>query len=183
MKVNELLRLVRHQLNDPQGQEFKDDELIDYINFAITFISQICIEHSYSGLLKSVVLTSENGEFEIPSDFVKEEVVYDVDKGQGLSSGQYSIIGNAILAPNSKRIRLIYYSQFPLVSSIEDNLPVPYWLTNILASMVIVYALNRVNVNTSFEFSFMADFRRQIEKICSEFSNSNIELSLPFRIN
>ncbi|RMD45746.1 MAG: hypothetical protein D6831_02985, partial [Aquificota bacterium] len=71
MTVNDLISQIRQAVNDTDKIEYTDQELINYINQAQDYISNVCINNNFKGVLKQTDLTLTNDKAALPSDFVK----------------------------------------------------------------------------------------------------------------
>ena len=189
MTVDELLSLVRYQINDVDKVEYTDNELIAYLNEALRFLSAELINVNSSILLKEADLSLTNGHTVLPSDFVKEEAVLDtsgkilksVPAQATVDSTSYKIVGDTIYSENDA-ITLIYYAPYPSVSASTDPVPGKDYMTNFLTEVVAFLALNRNEFNTSIEQALSERFGTQVLRIANSVGISNYERSIPWQL-
>jgi len=189
MTVEEFLNQVRYQINDTDKAEYSDTELINYVNDALRFISNELIRLSSPILLKYTTLSLTDGAADLPSDFVREEGVLD-SQGNLLKSYPaikpadqygYKIIGDKIYSNNTS-LDLFYYALFPFVASLDDEIPVPAYMVNLLKEIVIFLALNRNEFSLNVEQELLKAFGAQIYEIANSVTQTYYERELPFKV-
>ena len=186
MRVGDLLQQIRYAINDTDKIEFSDAELINYINQAQDYISNVCINNAFKGLIKETDLTLIDGKTELPQDFVREYSV--VANGYILKSlpadaevdeYSYKIVGNSLYSQNDT-VNLYYFYMYPAYVSVNDELVIPNVFVNLIREIVTYLALNRTNINTSFELQLSKLYEDRILRVINSYGNSNIERPMPF---
>ena len=130
--VSRLVASMRYALREMQGTEISDFELIESINQAVALLySRLCEKFVFTALKKTNIVTDENGEAVLPSDFLS---VYRVGMGaDGYAvpesyradyEGSYRIMGDMFYAP-AGIYSLEYYYQPQRVINLSDALDVP----------------------------------------------------------
>ena len=61
MTVADLLKQVRYALNDTEGVEFSDSELINYLNQAKDYVVQSAVSKNFKGFVAYSELTLVDG--------------------------------------------------------------------------------------------------------------------------
>ena len=168
MTVGELITSVRYDLNDPQGIEFSDQELIEYINRSQEWINQELIELGSYLVAKKTTLTLTNNETDLPADFVKEISVKagnlylrSVVPYEELPEDGYQIIGGKLRA-KADTVELTYFYTLPSYSAKTDTIVLPQPLHNILRLLVVIMAKNRIEIPSRLELAFLQDLRRRL---------------------
>ena len=186
MRVSDLLQQIRYAINDTDKIEFSDAELLNYINQAQDYISNICINNAFKGLIKETDLTLIDGKTELPQDFVREYSV--VANGYILKSlpadaevdeYSYKIVGNSLYSQNDT-VNLYYFYMYPAYVSVNDELVIPNVFVNLLREIAIYLALNRLEFNTAFETQLAQLFETRIIQVINSYGNSNVERPMPF---
>jgi len=189
MTVQELFEGVRYQINDVDKVEYSDEELISYLNEAISFLNNLLIDNLSPLLIKTDELFLVQGSSSLPEDFYLEKAVLDnqgnllrsVSVGAPLTKDSYYIAGREIFSGNS-RITLYYYSVYPQISALTDTIQVHPVFLNLLKQMVIFLALNRNEFNLSIEQALMERFAQQALSLSNKIGAANIERQMPFVI-
>ena len=186
MTVQDLINQIRYQINDADRVEYTEAELIGYINQAQDYISQVLINHRFKGLIKNVDLSLSNGKATLPEDFIREHKVKaggrllkSVSVSEDVDIYSYKIIGNEIYSGN-EQVTLYYFFMYPSYVAVSDTLKIPRVFENLLKEIVIYLALNRTNINASFEVQLSKMYENKIINIISNYGNSNFERPMPF---
>ena len=159
--VKQLVTSMRYALNDMQGVNISDFELIEAINeAAFQLYSRIAEQFVSVGLKKKTLIVDESGEAALPSDFVKIHQVTMGDEGRAdpatypvMSEREYRIMGNSFYAPEGA-YGFEYYYVPARVSSLNDFLDAP--------QAISVYI---VNTATAIHTNNLAD-AEQVVQIC-----------------
>ncbi|WP_297452595.1 hypothetical protein [Persephonella sp.] len=186
MLVKDLFQQIRYAINDQDKIEFSDAELLNYVNQAQDYISNIAINNGFKGLLKETDLTLTNSQATLPSDFVRE---YSVTNGMFILKSvppdaevdefSYKIIGRDLYSKN-ENLKLYYFYMYPAYVSVNDELAIPNIFLNLLREIATYLALNRVNINTNFEVQLAQFFESRLLQVINNYGNSNIERPMPF---
>ncbi len=187
--VEDFLSSVRYQINDTGAVEYSNDELIEYLNIAIRFLSSELIGISSHLLLKETTIALTDNMGDLPSDFIKEKAVLDADgytlysapPSATLSQIIYKIIGDKIYSKASSPLTLYYFYFYPSVSAITDTLPTKDYMEDLLKEMVIFLALNRNEYSLSTEGQLLANFKDKVLSLAN-FGKQNLDRQLPFVI-
>jgi len=188
MTIQELINQIRYQVNDIDKIEYTDSELIEYINQAQDYVSQIAINHRFKGLINQSDLSLSDGKATLPTDFVKEykvkaggKLLKSVSVSEDVDIYSYKIIGNEIYSGNEKII-LYYFHLYPTYTAATDTIQIPRIFENLLREMVVYLALNRTDINVSFEIQLSRLYESKVLNIISSYGNGNLERPMPFRI-
>ena len=188
MTIQDLINQIRYQVNDTDKIEYTDSELIEYINQAQNYISKIAINHRFKGLINQSDLSLSDGKATLPADFVKEhkvkaggKLLKSVSVSEDVDIYSYKIIGNEIYSGNEK-ITLYYFHFYPTYTVVTDTIQIPRIFENLLREIVIYLALNRTDINASFEIQLAKLYESKVLNIISSYGNSNLERPMPFRI-
>ncbi len=186
MTVQDLINQIRYQINDTDKIEFTDGELLNYVNQAQDYISQVAINHRFKGLIKMSDLSLSDGKATLPEDFVREHKVKagsrllnSVSVSEDVDVYSYKIIGNEIYSGNDQ-LTLYYFYMYPAYIAMTDILKIPMIFENLIREMVVYLALNRTNINASFEVQLSKLYESKIIRIISNYGNSNLERPMPF---
>ena len=186
MTVSDLIQQIRYAINDQDKIEFSDAELLNYVNQAQDYISNIAINNGFKRLLKEANLTLTDGKVTLPSDFVRE---YSVTNGMFILKSvppdaevdeiSYKIVGDLLFSKN-ENLKLYYFYMYPAYVSVNDELVISNIFLNLLREIAIYLAMNRVNINTNFEVQLAQFFESRLLQVINNYGNSNIERPMPF---
>lgn len=186
MLVKDILSQIRYAINDTDKIEFSDTELLNYVNQAQDYISNVAINNGFKGLLKETDLTLTDGKVALPDDFVRE---YSVTNGMFILKSvppdaevdeySYKIVGNLLFSKN-ENLKLYYFYMYPPYVSVNDELVIPNIFLNLLREIATYLALNRVNINTNFEVQLAQFFESRLLQVINNYGNSYIERPMPF---
>ncbi len=186
MTVLDLIQQIRYAINDVEKIEFSDEELINYINQAQDYISNVCINNAFKGLIKEVDLTLTDGKVELPQDFAREfsvvangYILKSLPADADVDEYSYKIVGNSLYSQN-ETVKLYYFHMYPAYVSVNDELAIPNIFLNLLREIATYLALNRVNINTNFEVQLAQFFESRLLQVINNYGNSNIERPMPF---
>ena len=186
MRVSDLLHQIRYAINDNDKIEFSDAELLNYVNQAQDYISNVAINNAFKGLIKEVVLALTDGKAELPQDFAREYsvvangyILKSLPADADVNEYSYKIIGNSLYSQNDT-VKLYYFHMYPAYVSVNDELVIPNVFVNLLREIAIYLALNRTNINTSFELQLSKLYEDRILRVINSYGNSYIERPMPF---
>lgn len=137
MLVSEMIQIIRNRLNDREGVgDFEDDQLIDYLNQAINYISSYLVTTMNPLMVKSITLA--NGD-ELPEDFVK-------------TCGNFPMLveGRTVELFNPKKpLDVKYYFQLPQVE-MEDEFPLKdLQSANLAIQLTVIFCMNQQRIDIS----------------------------------
>jgi len=95
-------------------------------------------------------------------------------------ANSYKIVGNKIYANDSKVTIQYCCPLYDKVADVNNNLPTPDYMTDLIKEMVVFFALNRNEFNTSVEQMLVERFRWQVTYIVSMYGFGNIERPMPY---
>ncbi|WP_457641457.1 phage adaptor protein [Persephonella sp.] len=186
MTVSDLIQQVRYAVNDTDNVEYTDGELLNYVNQAQDYISNVCINNTFKGLINEVDLALTNNQVALPNDFVRE---YSVINGINILKSippdaepdaySYKIVGKTLYSKNDT-VKLYYFYKYPSYVAVSDAVVVPDVFLNLLREIVIYLALNRTNINTGFEMKLSQLYEARLLEIISGYGYSNLERPMPF---
>ncbi|EDP74400.1 hypothetical protein [Hydrogenivirga sp. 128-5-R1-1] len=186
MTILDLIQQIRYAVNDTDKIEFSDAELLNYVNQAQDYISNVCINNAFKGLIKEVDLTLTNNQAVLPDDFVRE---YSVVSGKYILNSippdaetdkySYKIVGKTLYSTNDS-VKLYYFYMYPSYSAVSDTVVIPNVFVNLLREIAAYIALNRLEFNTNFEIQLAQVFEDRLLQIINQYGNSNLERPVPF---
>lgn len=186
MTVSDLIQQVRYAVNDTDSVEYTDGELLDYVNQAQDYISNVCINNAFKGLIKEADLTLTNNQVALPNDFVREYSVVNgiyilksIPPDAEVDEYSYKIVGKTLYSKNDT-VKLYYFYMYPSYSAVSDTVVIPDVFINLLRETVVYLALNRVNINANFEFQLSQLFESRLLQVINSYGNSNLERPMPF---
>lgn len=150
MTLATLLINIRARIKDPMKLAYKDEELIRYVNDAISALNVDLISAFDPTFTKKISLTL--GEAYVPNDFVR-------------LAGQYpAYISNECFYSydSNDEFDMLYYAAKPSVSALTDVIPfsdtdIPY-----LIQMAAIYALNRNEFNVQQDVGILASLKQSM---------------------
>lgn len=137
MLVSEMIQIIRNRLNDREGVgDFEDDQLIDYLNQAVNYISGYLVTTMNPLMVKSIELN--NGD-ELPEDFVK-------------TCGNFPMLveGRTVELFNPKKpLEVKYYYQLPNIE-MEDEFPLKDLQSpNLAIQLTVIFCMNQQKMDIS----------------------------------
>lgn len=178
MTVQELIDRLRIYLNDPQGIELSDRELLGYVNDILNEFAVYLARLRFQPLLKrhSVTITAGTQSMSLPSDFLKEEYVlwdkspleeihYEHRSESGAPRYYFREGDSFYLYPIPDKdgtAELAYYPALR-VSAVGDTLPLPSYFEGTLLHAVSVKAKSRVEINPQADSQMRLYIQRQIK--------------------
>lgn len=131
MKVSDILNVIRPRIADENKIEYEDEELIEYLNDAMDFLSAQLIAMNDSGMITDLTVKDGNA---VPADFM--------DKYAG--NFPVYISGDAFkILDGSTQVDIRYYAMKPHVVRADDLVPFKDYYKSVLTQAVAMYALNR----------------------------------------
>jgi len=139
--VSEFLTLVRARIRDNFKLEYPDEELIGYINDAISYWSSCSITNKDKLSVKTLIVDPY---VDVPSDFAKFAGTYPV-----------YIIDKRILSTDNDRVVCKYYAFDNHVSSVNDTMNFDSPVISVLLQLTCIYALNRNQFDVTTDTSLL----------------------------
>lgn len=125
--VREVATAILFNLEEMYSRKHSDPELIEAINTVLRYINMAMINRESNWVLKEVPLKVRSGKAILPSDFAKmKEILVTEDGETATYTGDYKIIRNTIYLSDSGTMD--YYFTLPMVSTMEDEIDLPYFL-------------------------------------------------------
>lgn len=125
--VREVATAILFNLEEMYSRKHSDPELIEAINTVLRYINMAMINRESNWVLKEVPLKVRSGKATLPSDFAKmKEILVTEDGETATYTGDYKIIRNTIYLSDSGTMD--YYFTLPMVSTMEDEIDLPYFL-------------------------------------------------------
>lgn len=139
MKVSDFITLVRARIRDNYNLEYSDNELIGYINDAISYWSACSVANKDKLTIRALMV---NPYVEVPIDFAKWAGTYPV-----------YILNNQVISTNNNAVECKYYAFDSHISSVTDNLKYDAPTISVLLQLTCIYALNRNQFDVSTDTS------------------------------
>lgn len=135
MKISEIIQIIRNRLNDRDGVgDFEDDQLVDYLNQAISYISAYLVTTMNPLMVKSATLNDGD---ELPEDFIK-------------TCGNFPMLveGRTVELFNPKKpLDIKYYFQLPKVD-MEDDFPLKdLQSSNLAIQLAVIFCMNQQRID------------------------------------
>lgn len=143
MLASQLITKIRRRINDANTTtpEFEDDELMDYINDAITDLSMNLINDNAAEMINTVNIPDG---FPVPTSCVKLAGIYPIREEGTL----WRITNGAAM------VLIRYFATRPLISAVGDTIPFKDMYLTALADEVCKRAMNRVEADTTQETQY-----------------------------
>ena len=141
MLTSELIVQVRQMINDTDSIEFNDNELINLINDAIKYVTTSLIAIKDPEMMKEVTLN--NGDI-IPTDYFTLAGNYPAE-----------IVGDKIYTNDSNPITIRYFAVRDKILQSSDTVPLKDVYSPVLARVVAIYALNRLEATLTQDLSIV----------------------------
>lgn len=141
MKVSEFLTLIRARIRDNYKLEYPDDELIGYLNDAITYWSSCSISNKDKTTVKTLIVDPY---VDVPDDFGKFAGIYPV-----------YIVEKRVISSGNDRVICKYYSFDAHVSSVNEVLRFDRPVISVLLQLTCIYALNRNQFDITTDTSLL----------------------------
>ena len=151
MTVKELMEkgALRDRLSDEMESGYENNEIISYINDAISFIWDVCVMNDYYEVIGDITLTNQSTP--TPDDFYKITNMAPVVARR-----------DTLECYDSLPQVLRYYKRPQYVSSVDDQIPFKNeQFANIINQFVVVLAMS----NHGFDMQTEEDFVEAIVKI------------------
>ena len=135
MKISDVVSDMRVSLSDVDAIEYSTAELVQYINYALIYISKILINIGHADVKKQVTVTNN---MNIPSDF--SQLI-----------GKYPIypVGGVFKTYEPEGVDVLYYANLPKVSSVSDTIALRDEFAPILIYFATMIAGNRNEFDVS----------------------------------
>lgn len=177
MLVRDLLKQVRIIINDVDGIEFSNEELLSYLNDVQTFFVLTCANFNVPIFMKTTNLQNCSQGALLPEDFLKEHAVFkegialsSLPQGAPLKSGYYYILGNKLFSSDDN-VLLIYYALPNSYRSIDDELVLPNYSLPVIKNMIAFLAKKRIEIPGQAEVELTKSFSDLIVKLLASISN------------
>ena len=189
MLVSALFTDIRYQLSDELKISYSDTELIGYLNQVNEFMYETLLEAQSNLVVKEAILSLTNGVVALPSDFLLDDAVTDVD-GNPLNSvapsktpisTEYKIMVDSIYSDNDS-IKLYYYYMPDAYTAITDTLLIPAYFQNLYRQMIKFLVMNTDEYETGVEQALMSRFESIITSITGKRGNTNPVAVMPFMV-
>ena len=141
MLVSDFLTLVRARIRDNYKLEYTDDELIGYLNDAISYWSSCCINNKDKYNVRTLIVDPF---VDVPADFGKFAGTFPV-----------YIIDKRIISNDNKKVTCKYYAFDSHVTSISDKLDFDPPICSVLVQLTCIYALNRNQFDVTTDTSLL----------------------------
>lgn len=139
MKVSDFFTLLRARIRDNYKLEYPDEELIGYLNDAISYWSSCSISNKDKLHVKTLIV---NPFVDVPDDFAKFAGTFPV-----------YIVEKRIISTEGNSVTCKYYAFDDHISTIEDDLRFDKPEISILLQLTAIYALNRNQFDVSTDTS------------------------------
>lgn len=135
MTVQDIISDMRVSLSDNDAIEYGTAELIQYINYALIYISKILINLGHADVKKELTVTNNTA---IPSDFAQLIGKYPV----------YPVDG-VFKTYETESVPVLYYANLQKVTSATDTITLKDEFVPILTYFAIIIAGNRNEFDVS----------------------------------
>lgn len=167
MLAKDLIITARFNLDDSQSTKYSDVELMESLNAVLRYINAVLININSYLIVRKTSLEPNDGIARLPDDFVGIRAVGE--------ESTFEIIGNNIYT--KLPIDLVYYYTIPNISSLDDDIELPYYFYELLVRFMESLITKSIDKNVFSNLIYT-----EVKHLCTGSEYPYIERPAPYII-